>query len=131
MSYKALKVWQKSFACVPRIYKLTATFPASEQYGLVSQMRRSAVSIPSNIAEGSQRISDKEFGNFLLIARGSIAELETQILLSIELQYASVKNVQSILDELEAISRMLHSFLSKLKAHRSKPAVHSLSSTTL
>lgn len=119
MSYKELKVWQKGFACVSRIYKLTATFPQTEQYGLSSQMRRAAISIPSNIAEGSQRTSDKEFANFLLIARGSIAELETQILLAIDLQFVSLKNVQGILDELDEISRMLHSFFSKLKAHRS------------
>jgi four helix bundle protein len=119
MSYKELKVWQKSFACVARIYRLTATFPSTELYGLSSQMQRAAISIPSNIAEGSQRTSDKEFANFLLIARGSIAELETQILLAIELQYVPVEKVQGILDELDAISRMLHSFVSTLKAHRS------------
>lgn len=119
MSYRQLKVWQKSFACVSRIYKLTAVFPPSELYGLSSQMRRASISIPSNIAEGSQRISDKEFGNFLLIARGSIAELETQILLAIDLQYVSLGKVQGILDELDEISRMLHSLFSKLKAQSS------------
>ncbi len=82
-------------------------------------MRRAAISIPSNIAEGSQRTSEKEFANFLLISRGSIAELETQILLAVDLQYVSLEKVQGILDELDEISRMLHSFFSKLKAHHS------------
>lgn len=82
-------------------------------------MRRAVISIPSNIAEGSQRTSDKEFKNFLCVARGSIAELETQILLAIELQYVSMEKAQSILDDLDEISRMLHSFIAKLKAHSS------------
>ncbi len=119
MSYKELKVWQKSFACVSKIYAITKLFPKMEQFGLTSQMRRAAISIPSNIAEGSQRTSDKEFGNFLLIARDSIAELETQLLLSVELKYVPLEKVKDILNELDETSRMLHSFFSKLIAHSS------------
>jgi four helix bundle protein len=80
-SYKDLTVWQKSYQLVIEIYQLTEFLPRSEQFGLVSQMRRSAVSIPSNIAEGQQRHNIREYKHFLGISKGSAAELETQLLL--------------------------------------------------
>ena len=83
-----LRVWQLSIRLVERIYRFTHSFPDSEKYGLVSQMRRAAVSIPSNIAEGAARSSKKEFIRFLYIARGSLSELETQLLLAKKLGFA-------------------------------------------
>lgn len=81
-NYHNLKVWQKAIDLVSTIYELTKTFPKEEMYGLTSQMRRSAVSMPSNIAEGSQRNTDKAFGQFLSTAQGSAAELETQLIIA-------------------------------------------------
>ena len=80
--YQRLQVWQDAIELVTDVYRLTSQFPDSEKFGLVSQMRRAAVSIPSNIAEGAGRGSDKEFRRFLLIARGSLQELETQLIIS-------------------------------------------------
>lgn len=85
MGYKDLAVWQKSINFTVEIYKLTQTFPKEELYGLTSQIRRAAVSIPSNIAEGNERNSHKEFNQFLHIALGSAAELDTQLLIAKEL----------------------------------------------
>ena len=82
-----LEVWKRSLHFVTKIYKITAKYPNEEKFGLVSQMRRAAVSIPSNIAEGAARNSKKEFINFLHIAQGSAAELETQILISRNLEF--------------------------------------------
>ena len=86
-SYKDLIVWQKSYRLVLEIYKISENFPENERYGLVSQIRRAAVSIPSNIAEGYGRNYNKEYKQFLSIAYGSLCELETQYLLSIDLKY--------------------------------------------
>lgn len=80
--YQRLQVWQEAIELVTDVYRLTSHFPDSEKFALVSQMRRAAVSIPSNIAEGAGRGSDKEFRRFLLIARGSLQELETQLIIS-------------------------------------------------
>ncbi len=85
-NHKDLEVWKQAVELVKTVYEFTAGFPASEIYGLVSQMRRSAVSIPSNIAEGAARNSDKEFIQFLYITLGSLAELDTQYILSKEIQ---------------------------------------------
>ena len=86
-SYKELTVWQKSIELVVEVYELTDKFPKVEMYGLISQMRRSAVSIPSNIAEGCARQNNKETIQFLYVSLGSIAELETQLLIAKELNY--------------------------------------------
>ena len=116
MSYKKSQIWVKSMDLAKKTYSVTKLFPTEEQYGLISQMRRCSVSIPSNIAEGSQRSSDKEFSNFILISRGSLAELETQILLSYEFEYISSEQRDELVKLTEEIGRMLHSFYSKLKA---------------
>lgn len=84
-SYRELKVWQDSFAVTKEVYILTSSFPNSEKFGLASQLQRCAVAVPSNIAEGQQRSSSKEFKQFLGIARGSAAELSTQLLLAQEI----------------------------------------------
>lgn len=108
-------------------YEVTKNFPKEEIYGITRQMRRAAVSIPSNIAEGSQRVSDKEFSNFVLIAKGSLVELETQFLLSIEFGFIRKGEVENLLIEIDELGRMLFSLRrslsgngSQLKAHISK-----------
>ena len=113
-SYKELIVWQKSFELVKKIYKITDNFPKSEIYGLSSQMRRASISIPSNIAEGFVRKHKKEFSQFVSIAFGSGAELETQILLSKELKFITDKDFNEIDGLLQEIMKMLNSLKSKL-----------------
>jgi four helix bundle protein len=93
MEHKNLDVWKKSMDLVEVTYKLTQQFPDSEKFGLTSQMRRSAVSIPSNIAEGAARKGDKELIQFLYIALGSISELETQYLIAVRLKFTNKDEV--------------------------------------
>lgn len=107
-SYKDLIVWQKSIQLVIAVYDLTRIFPKEEQYGLVSQMRRAAVSIPSNIAEGSRRMSKKEFRRFLLIAYGSGSELETQLEISKNLNLVDNSACVEIDNLLDEVMRMLN-----------------------
>ncbi|HLD20503.1 MAG TPA: four helix bundle protein [Patescibacteria group bacterium] len=123
--YKNLLVWQKGMVIVEAVYRLTKNFPSEEKFGLVSQMRRSAISIPSNIAEGKGRASKKEFAHFVSIARGSLAELETQLLLSFRLGYIKEIESTSISLLLEELQRMLDSLLVKLRF----PTISSTSST--
>ncbi|OGX11373.1 MAG: four helix bundle protein [Omnitrophica bacterium RIFOXYB12_FULL_50_7] len=96
-SFKDLIVWQKSYKLVLEIYKLTDLFPRHEMYGLAQQIRRAAVSIPSNISEGYGRQYNKEYRQFLSIAYGSLCELETQCLLSVDLDYIKQNNVVEML----------------------------------
>ena len=103
-SHEDLKVWQKSIKLVTDIYKLTRDFPKSELYGLTNQIRRSAISIPSNIAEGSGRKSKKEYLQFLHISLGSIAELDTQLIIASNLGYLSNKDIRK---DLLTIKKML------------------------
>ncbi|MCF7979452.1 MAG: four helix bundle protein [Chromatiaceae bacterium] len=114
-SYRDLIVWQKSMDLVERVYRMTKTFPREEIYGLSSQIQRAAVSIPSNIAEGQARKSTAEFLNFLSIAQGSRAEVETQTLIAQRLGYVSASQISEILSLLDEISRMLNSLRTKLK----------------
>jgi four helix bundle protein len=102
-----LVVWQRSLAFVTAIYRMTAQFPPDERFGLVSQMRRAAVSIPSNIAEGAARNTHKEFVNFLYIAQGSASELETQMFISRELGFVDADPLNVLLKELDEISKMI------------------------
>ena len=92
-NYKDLLVWQKGIVLVKHIYHVTGVFPGDEKYGLVSQMRRAAVSVPSNIAEGQARHSTGEFVQFLSHAEGSVAELETQLIIAAELSYCTLTRV--------------------------------------
>ena len=116
--YKKLKVWQKAMQLVIHVYKATKDFPKHEQYGLISQMRRSAISVPSNIAEGHGRNSDKEIVRFLDIARGSIYELDTQIEISRQLHFLDTQEFNIIFNLLDEVSRMLSGLRnSKLKTH--------------
>jgi four helix bundle protein len=111
--YKNLIVWQKAIALVAEIYRATQLFPREEQYGLTSQIRRSAVSIPSNVAEGQARLSPNEFRRFLGIARGSLAELETQLIIAENLGY--LKETGPLLDQLAEVGRMLSGLLASIE----------------
>lgn len=111
-SYKDLIVWQKAIELVKLIYLVTASFPKSEIFGLTSQMRRCSVSIASNIAEGSKRRTKKDFNQFLLIAYGSGAELETQLLISTELKFINDKDICPASNTLEEIMKMLNKMTS-------------------
>jgi len=96
------------------VYQITQGFPKAEQYGLVSQMRRAAVSIPANIAEGFKRFNRKEFRQFLHISLGSAAELETELIIANRLGYLEVRNFNALTSELEQISKMISALLKKL-----------------
>lgn len=114
-SYKELIVWQKSVQLVKEIFLLTENFPRSEIYGIISQMIRAAVAMPSNIAEGYGRYSSKEYRQFFSIAYGSALELETQLIISKELSLAKDDHSLSSQQLLEEILKMLNSMLSKMK----------------
>ena len=112
-NYREMIVWQKSMDLVVEVYRLLKHLPREEQFALTSQMRRSAISIPSNIAEGQSRKSFREFSNFLSIARGSLAELETQLYICEKLNYLSAEQIDLPLKLSDEIGRMLTSLISK------------------
>ena len=112
--YQDLLVWQRSMDLVERVYRLTASFPRNEQWGLTSQMRRAVISVPSNIAEGYGRQATGEYRHHLSIGRGSLLELETQLLLSKRLKYLQPSDAGSVISEIEQISKMLATLISKL-----------------
>ena len=105
-THRDLDVWKKTIDLVTLIYKYTAEYPKDEVYGLTSQIRRCAVSIPSNIAEGSARTTKKDFSYFLAIALGSVAELETQLIISRNLNFLSEAVLDELISELISIRRM-------------------------
>lgn len=111
-TYRDLKVWQKAIQLVVLIYSVTKCFPKEETYGLVSQMRRCAVSIPSNIAEGKGRSTRKDMNLFLCHARGSVHELETQLLIAEKLGYIQASDAQQITAEVAEVARMLNGLIS-------------------
>ena len=106
--FKDLNVWMLSMGLVKIIYLSTKSFPKYEQYGLTSQIRRSTVSIPSNIAEGHERKGKNEYKHFISIALGSSAELETQLLLSVNLDYLEIETSKNILSDIKSIRMMLN-----------------------
>ncbi len=114
MTHKDLDVWKRSVIFVTSIYDITKSFPKEEIYGLTSQIRRSAVSIPSNIAEGATRKGKAEFKHFLYIALASGSELETQLLISGNLNYITTTKQTELIDELNTISRMLQGLIKSL-----------------
>jgi four helix bundle protein len=114
-TYRDLLVWQKSMNLVTSIYQRTATFPQSENYGLTSQIRRCAISIPSNIAEGYGRNSTGDYKRFLRISVGSLFELQTQIEIAFNLKYISNEVFQEMLSNTNELDRMLGSLISKIK----------------
>jgi four helix bundle protein len=117
-SYRDLVVWKKAMALVLQVYRSTQAFPKIETYGLVSQLRRAAVSVPSNIAEGQARISTGEFRQFLGNARGSLTEVETQILIAQGLGYLQPEETESLLGDTAEVGRILNGLLSSLPMRR-------------
>lgn len=113
--YKELKVWQKSMELVAEVYKSTSTFPDKERFGLISQINRCSISIPSNIAEGAGRNTDKHFVQFLSIAHASSFELETQLILSEILGYLEKDRLNELLKSIEEIQKMNYSLQCKFK----------------
>jgi four helix bundle protein len=113
-TFRDLRVWQEAMELAVQVYKSTGTFPRSETYGLAQQMQRAAVSVPSNIAEGKGHRSNKEFVHFLLHARGSLWELQTQILLSEQLTYISKEQGSRLLTIAENVSRALNGLITSM-----------------
>lgn len=120
-SYKELKVWQKSYQLCLEIYRITKGFPSEERYGLTSQIRRAAVSIPSNIAEGYGRKSTREYIHSSYVAYGSICELETQVLLAVDLGYVKANEVEKIHEDIREVERMLKALIKSLENKLSNP----------
>ena len=113
--FRDLIAWQKAMHPVTRVYQLTATFPDSERYGLISQMRRTAVSVPSNIAEGHGRLTDRSFRLFLAQARGPLFELETQLELAIDLKFCVREVATSLLADCNEVARIINGLLKTLE----------------
>jgi len=114
-SYRQLVVWQKAMSLVKEVYQLTKDFPKEETYGLTGQIRRAAVSIPSNIAEGQGRDSTKEFLHHLSIAYGSLMEVETQLLIAESLNYLDENETKSILNKTAETGRLINGLSRSLK----------------
>jgi len=114
-SHRRLAVWKMAMDFTAELYSITGNFPPHELYGLVSQMRRASVSIPSNIAEGAARLGNKEFRHFLNIAQGSISELDTQIEIAKMLGYISDNTHMELLQKLTSISKMLYGLARTIK----------------
>jgi four helix bundle protein len=114
-SFKDLRVWQEAMRFAVDVYRATAQFPRHELYGLSQQLRRAAVSVPSNIAEGKGHRSDREFGNFLLHARGSLLEVQTQLMIAQELQYISQEDGEHLLALSDAIGRGLNGLINSMR----------------
>src|SRR6185437_5934942 len=114
-SYEDLVAWQKAMALVTEIYRATESFPVKEMYGLTNQMRRAAVSIPSNIAEGQARLSTKEFRHHLSIARGSLMELKTQIQISQNLRYLAPDAAVRLLAPANELGRILNGLIASIQ----------------
>lgn len=113
--FKDLIAWQKAMDLVEHIYRLTEAFPARENYGLTNQLRRAAVSVASNIAEGQARYSKKEFQHFLRVARGSLAEIETQVQIARRLDYLDQEICDQCVGEIEELGRILAGLISSLR----------------
>ena len=113
-SYQDLKVWNLGMDLAVELYQISKAFPAEERFGLTSQIRKSAVSVPSNIAEGHARSSTGDYIRFLKISKASLAELETQAILSQRLGYVDRETITPFLDQIRTLGRMLNSLISKL-----------------
>lgn len=113
-TFRDLVIWQKGIEVVIEIYRVTKKFPKEETYGLVSQMRRAAISIPSNAAEGFRQFHNREYKQFLYISSGSCGELETQVTIARKLNYINEEQENALLDRLDHIGRMISSLLKKI-----------------
>ena len=122
-NFKELKIWSKALELSVSVYKVTSSFPKEDKFGLISQIKRSAVSIPSNIAEGAGRNSEKEFLYFLSVSNGSAYELQTQLLISNKLNFLKDEVLDSMLKELDEIQKMNYNFQKILKQNvlKTKP----------
>src|SRR3712207_4783673 len=120
-SYRDLVVWQKAMALVTSCYRSTKRFPAEELYGLTSQLRRAAVSVPANIAEGHGRSSRADYARHLAIAYGSLMEAETHILIAADLGYLSAEDRDSLLEQASEVGRLLNALKRSLAAPRNTP----------
>jgi len=120
-TYKELEVWKKSYKLCLAIYGITKGFPKEERYGLSSQIRRAAVSVPSNIAEGYGRKTTQEYIRFLYIAYGSICELETQVLLARDLGYIEPGRIETLKEGMAEVERMLKALIRSLEGKHSTP----------
>ena len=118
--HKNLDAWKLSFEFVKHLYIITANFPSKEKFGLISQLRRAAVSVPVNIAEGAGRKSTKEFINFLSIALGSVSELDTLILLSRDLGFMNTGISVELLNKLDIIGKLIYGLMKKLRQNEIK-----------
>lgn len=114
-SYKDLLVWQKGMDLAESVYNISKKIPSNEQFGLISQIKRAAVSIPSNIAEGYGRQSSGSYKQFLSVSRGSLLELETQLLLCVRLKYIDSEEIAELFKEIDSLARMLSSLINKIK----------------
>ena len=114
-SYRDLVAWQKAMKFVTAIYEVTQRFPSEERYGLTNQLRRASVSVPSNIAEGQARFSQKEFHHFLSMARGSLVEIETQLLIARNLKYLQPAKAEDLLATADELGRILNGLISSIK----------------
>jgi four helix bundle protein len=115
-SYRELIAWQKAMKLVTEIYEATQRFPSEESYGLTNQLRRASVSVPSNIAEGQARFSQKEFHHFLSQARGSLVEIETQLLIARALTYLQPARADILLAAAEELGRILNGLIASIKS---------------
>ena len=115
-SYRELIAWQKGMKFVTEIYSATQLFPSTELYGLTSQLRRGAVSVPTNIAEGQARFSQKEFHHFLSQARSSLVEVETQLLIARELKYLASGKTEELLAKADELGRILNGLIASIKS---------------
>ena len=115
-SYRDLIAWRKAMALVTEVYRITRAFPRDELYGLTNQLRRAAVSVPSNIAEGQARFSRKEFHHFLSHARGSLVETETQLTIAQNLGYLSPRQARPLLDSAAELGKVLNGLIASIKS---------------
>ncbi len=113
--FKDLEIWKKSRVFCSKIYAITSKFPETEKFGLTNQLRKASVSIPSNIAEGSSRNTNKDFSRFLQITLGSAYEIETQLLISFDIKFIDQAELDSLLNDLNSIVKMTSKFKSTLK----------------
>ena len=113
-SYRDLDVWQLAMEIVVEVYRVTRAFPAEERFGLIAQLRRAAVAVPSNIAEGRNRLGAAEFRRFVSIARGSVAEVETQLAVAVALGFVGAGEIASLASRLDELSKMLFGLYRRL-----------------
>jgi len=114
LPFKKLQIWQRGRLLAKEVQKMTEQFPKEERYGLTSQMRNCSRSIASNIAEGSQRSTNKDFANFILIAKGSLAELETQIIMALDYGYISKQEHDRTIMDIDELGKMIYTFHKRL-----------------